>query len=186
MPGNANEEGETAMRLFIAIPVPPDIRRAAADTAIRLKKRGAQGRFVPEANYHITLHFIGESDALLDAADAIHEAARDAKPFLLRLTDYGAFPSGSGSTGYLGISDETGELRRLYETLEDALWDRGFMKNRARLTPHITLGRNIRGVEGFTCPRREAFTANSIVLFESRSERGGMRYEPVHRERIES
>ena len=36
------------MRLFIAIALPPDIRRAAADTAIRLRKYGAEGRFVPQ------------------------------------------------------------------------------------------------------------------------------------------
>lgn len=173
------------MRLFIAIPLPPDVRRAVADTAIRLKKRGGAGRFVPEENYHITLHFIGESSALAEAVEAIRTAARDARPFLLRLTDYGAFASGGGRTGYVGVSDETGELSRLYETLEQALWDRGFVKNRARLLPHVTIGRNITGDEDFRCPRREAFTTNSIVLYESESLRGGMRYTPVHRQRIE-
>lgn len=173
------------MRLFIAIPVPPDIRRAVNDTAKKLRAYGGDGRFVPSENYHITLHFIGETNALHDAADAIRESARDARPFLLRLTDYGGFSSGGGRTGYVGVADETGELARLYETLEGALWDRGFSRNRSRLVPHITIGRNITGDADFTCPRREAFTANSIVLYESRSVRGGMEYIPVHKERIE-
>lgn len=172
------------MRLFIAVPVPPDIRRAAADTAEKLRAYGAKGRFVPDENYHVTLHFIGESNDLMEAAEAMHEAAHDARPFLLRLTDYGAFASGTVRTGYVGVSDETGELARLYEMLEDALWDRGFTRNRTRLVPHITLGRNITDDADFSCPRREAFTANSLVLYESRAVRGGMEYVPVHRERI--
>ncbi|MDO4493658.1 MAG: RNA 2',3'-cyclic phosphodiesterase [Clostridia bacterium] len=173
------------MRLFIAVPVPPDIRRAAADTDRKLRAYGATGRFVPGGNYHITMHYIGESNDLVEAAEAMHEAAHDARPFLLRLTDYGTFSSGTGRTGYIGVSDETGELARLYEVLEDALWDRGFTRNRTRLVPHITLGRNISGDEGFSCPRREAFTANALVLYESRAVRGGIEYVPVHKERIE-
>ena len=172
------------MRLFIAIPVPPDIRRAASDTAQKLRASGATGRFVPEENYHITLHFIGESDDLVDIVDAIRDSVRGVRPFLLRLTEYGAFSSGSVRTGYVGVSDETGELNALYETLEDALWDRGFSRNRQRLVPHITLGRNIEGDEVFSIVRREAFTANMLVLYESRTEKGVMRYIPVHKEKI--
>lgn len=173
------------MRLFIAVPVPTDIRRAVAERKERLKAAGGSGRFVIEENYHITLHFIGESDDLMGAAEAMREAVYDARPFLLRLTDYGFFPTGSGNTGYIGVSDETGELSALYETLEDALWDRGFSKNRSRLVPHITIGRNITGDGAFSCPGKEAFTANSIVLYESRIGKRGPEYLPVHKERIE-
>ena len=170
------------MRLFIAIPVPPDIRRAVADTSTRLQKRGATGRFVPEKNYHVTMHFIGESDALADITSAMQNAVKDVHPFLLRLDDYGHFASGNGHTGYMNVQDPTGELKQMYETLEQSLWDAGFSKNRSHLTPHITIGRNIEHDEGFTCPRREAFTADSLVLFESRFEKYGMEYIPVHKE----
>ena len=170
------------MRLFIAIPIPPDIRRAVSETSIRLQKAGASGRFVPQSNYHVTLHFIGESDKLSDATDAILEATKDAKPFLLRLGDYGAFRSGTGNTGFVRVFDETGSLQSLYETLEQALWDRGFSKNRSRLIPHITIGRNITGDESFSFPHREAFQADSIILYESRNVKGTMQYTPVHKE----
>ena len=170
------------MRLFIAIPLPPDIRRAVTDSCIRLQKFGATGRFVPENNYHITMHFIGESDALSDIVDSVSESARDARPFLLRLSDYGVFSSKSGNTGYISVLDETGELKQLYESLEQALWDHGFSKNHSRLIPHITVGRNITGDEGFSFSRKEAFTANSIVLYESKNYNGRMQYTPVYKE----
>lgn len=170
------------MRLFIAIPVPPDIRRAVRDVSVRLQKKGAEGRFVPERNYHVTMHFIGESNALSDIADAMREAARDARPFLLRLKDYGSFESKNGSTGFVRVEAESDELRSLYETLEQSLWDRGFSKNHAVLVPHITIGRSIKGDAGFTCPRNEAFTADSMILYESKNVRGTMEYTPVHKE----
>jgi len=170
------------MRLFIAIAVPPDIRRAAADTAERLKAFGAKGRFVPSDNYHITVRYIGETDALSDVAEAMQLAACDCRPFLLRLTDYGAFSGKGSSTGFVRVSGDTDELVRLYETLEAALWERGFDRGQNRLLPHITLGRSITGDAGFTCPRNEAFTATGITLFESRTVKKNIVYTPIHKE----
>jgi 2'-5' RNA ligase len=171
------------MRLFIAIPLPPDILREASRARVALEQFGAHGRFVPRENYHITLHFLGETDALADATDALRDAVRDIRPFVLRLKDYGSFKTDGSHTSFLQVSCDNDELNRLYESLESALWERGFSKNRGRLTPHITLGRKVEGDEGFILPpQKAAFTANTVVLFESRSERGQMIYTPVHRE----
>lgn len=173
------------MRLFIAVPLPTDVSRAAARAQTALIEHGAEGRFVPRENFHITLHFIGESGALADAADAMHAAVCDIRPFVLRLGGYGAFGGRgeSGRTGILQVGCDGEELKRLYESLESELWERGFSKNRSTLSPHITLGRNITGDEGFVCPDLfSAFTVNRITLFESVNERGNMRYTPLHSE----
>jgi len=173
------------MRLFIAIPLPPDITRALSAARVALEAHGAAGKFVPRENYHITLHFLGETDALKDITDAMHEAVRDIRPFVLRLREYGSFKTDGSHTGFVCVSCDSEELNRLYETLESALWERGFSKNRGRLTPHITLGRKIEGDDGFVLPpQKAAFTASSLVLYESTSERGQMVYTPVHRERL--
>jgi 2'-5' RNA ligase len=63
------------MRLFIAIPLPPDVMRAAASARVALESYGAKGRLVPRENYHITL--LSGDDRLAEAADAIREAVRD-------------------------------------------------------------------------------------------------------------
>jgi 2'-5' RNA ligase len=173
------------MRLFIAIPLPPDITRALSAARVALEAQGATGRFVPRENYHITLHFLGETDALKDITDAMRQAVRDIKPFVLRLREYGSFKSDGSHTGFVNVICDGEELNRLYESLESALWERGFSKNRGRLTPHVTLGRKIEGDESFVMPpQKAAFTANMVVLYESRSERGQMVYTPVHREML--
>ena len=179
------ERNPGPMRLFIAIPLPPDILRAVSAARAALEAHGASGRFVPRENYHITLHFLGETDALKDVADAMREAVRDIRPFVLRLRDYGSFQADRSHTGFLDVSCDGGELDKLYESLESALWERGFARNRGRLTPHITLGRRIEGDERFVLPpQKAAFTANAVVLYESRSVRGQMQYTPLHREML--
>ena len=173
------------MRLFLAIPLPPDILRAVSAARTQLEKFGARGRLVSRENYHITLHFLGETDALADAADALREAVRDIRPFVLRLGEYGSFKTDGSHTGFINVSCDSDELNRLYESLESALWERGFSKNRGRLTPHITLGRRIEGDEEFALPpQKAAFTANTVVLYESHSERGQMVYTLVHKESL--
>lgn len=173
------------MRLFIGIPLPPDIRRAVWGAKTLLEAHGAKGRFVPAENYHVTLHFIGETDALGDAADALRSAARDIRPFVLRLGGYGAFGGEGAHTGYVSVSCDGAELQRLYESLSYALRERGLVKGHEKFVPHITLGRAIAGDAGFILEQRPAaFTANEVVLFESERIGGGMRYTPVHRERF--
>jgi 2'-5' RNA ligase len=173
------------MRLFIAIPLPPDILRALSSARAALEAHGATGRFVPRENYHITLHFLGETDALLDITDAMRQAVRDIKPFVLRLREYGSFKTDGSHTGFVGVTCDNEELNRLYESLESALWERGFSKNRGRLTPHVTLGRKMEGDEDFVMPpQKAAFTANMLVLYESKSVRGQMVYTQVHREML--
>ncbi|MEA4870426.1 MAG: RNA 2',3'-cyclic phosphodiesterase [Christensenella sp.] len=174
------------MRLFIAIPLPPDILRAVSAARAALEAHGASGKLVPQENYHITLHFLGETDALKDITDAMREAIRDIRPFVLRLKEYGSFKTDGSHTGFIDVSCDSEELNNLYESLESALWERGFSRNRGRLTPHITLGRKIEGDEGFTLPpQKAAFTANTVVLYESRSVKGQMVYSVLHREMLQ-
>ena len=173
------------MRLFFAIPLPPDVMRAVSSARVALESYGAKGRLVPRENYHITLHFLGETDQLAETADAIRDAVRDIRPFVLRLKEYGSFKSEGSHTGCVSVTCDNEELNRLYESLESALWERGFSKNRGRLTPHITLGRGMDGDEGFVLPpQKAAFTANTVSLYESRSERGSLQYVVLHSERL--
>ena len=179
------ERTQSNMRLFIAIPLPPDIIRAVSAARVALEAHGASGRLVPRENYHITLHFLGETDALKDITDAMHEAVRDIRPFVLRLKEYSSFKTDGSHTGFVNVSCDSDELNRLYESLESALWEHGFSRNRGRLTPHITLGRKMEGDEGFVLPpQKAAFTANSVILYDSRLVRGQMVYTPVHRESL--
>ena len=171
------------MRLFIAVPLPKDVQRAVSTAEAGLQSISTAGRFVPAGNFHITLRFLGESNALADIASAMHEAVKDARPFLLRLGTLGSFTHGGARTSYLSVTGELDELNRIHETLEAALYEYGFAGGKVRFTQHITLARAVEhGDLTKVAIPNAAFTVRSIVLYESTNENGRMVYTPVHTE----
>ncbi len=177
------------MRLFIAIEIPNEMRRELTSILKTTRERSCGGRFVPAENFHITLHFIGESDDLLGAVDAMREACRDIRPFELKLGSYGFFEKSSrvAKTALVEVSGDLDELNVLHETLESALADKGFSRDYKRFKPHITLGRNVEQDELVTeelraVPLTASMLVTGITLFESTRVKGRMVYTPLHRE----
>ena len=171
------------MRLFIAVPLPKDVQRAVFTAQEGLRVSSTAGRFVPAGNHHITLRFLGETNALADIAAAMREAVKDARPFVLRLGALGSFTHGGARTSYLSVTGDLDELNRIHETLESALFEYGFAGGKVRFSPHITLARAVEhgDLSRIHIPNA-AFTVRSIVLFESTNENGRMVYTPVHTE----
>ena len=171
------------MRLFIAVPLPKDVQRAVFTAQEGLRVSSTAGRFVPAGNHHITLRVRGESNALADIAAAMHEAVKDARPFVLRLGALGSFTHGGARTSYLSVAGDLDELNRIHEMLESALFEYGFAGGKVRFSPHITLARAVEhgDLSRIHIPNA-AFTVRSIVLFESTNENGRMVYTPVHTE----
>lgn len=172
------------MRLFIAVPLPKDVQRAVFAAGEELKALSTAGRFVPFGNHHVTLRFLGETGSLADVAAAMHEAVRDARPFVLRLGGLGSFTHGGARTSYLSVTGDLEELNRVHETLESALFEYGFAGGKVRFTPHITLARAVETTCDPSAVRvpNTAFPVRSIVLYESTNENGRMVYTPVHTE----
>lgn len=55
------------MRLFIAIDLPRSFKAEVTRIQKELKQLSCGGRFVPANNFHITLHFIGETPRIFRA-----------------------------------------------------------------------------------------------------------------------
>ncbi len=176
------------MRLFIAIELNNEMRAELASISKALRERSCGGRFVPNENFHITMHFIGESNDLAGAVEAVRTACRGIRPFRLSLGRYGFFEkSGSGKTSIVEVGGDLGELGILHETLESALADRGFSREFKRFRPHVTLGRNVDHDELVTqelkqIPLSASTLVTGLTLFESARVKGNMVYTPLHRE----
>ena len=178
------------MRLFIAIELTADMKRALAGISKALRERATGGRFVPIENMHVTLHFIGESNDLGAITAAMREACRGIRPFTLELGGYGYFEktaSGSHRVSLVTVRGDLAELGVLRDTLESALADKGFPSDHKRFSPHITLGRNVGHDElaAFELENMELGckeTVTGITLFESVKQNGKPVYVPLHRE----
>lgn len=172
------------MRLFIGITLPDNVRRELVRIARALKEGGSIGRYVPEGNHHITLQFLGETDALASAADAMRQAVRSIRPFSLHLSGLDRFDRG---IAIALIAGETDELNALHESLASALSDRGFARDYKRFSPHITLARAFEAgvpdaLQSNNLKPDASFQVNALHLFESRRVGSEMRYFSLHKE----
>ena len=77
------------MRLFVAIQLSDEMKKAVTGTLHTMKQKGIRGNYVPLQHLHITLAFIGE----MKDPDAVKEALSgiSIKPFRLSFSDMGTF-----------------------------------------------------------------------------------------------
>lgn len=172
------------MRLFYAVLLSPATIDDLEEVQTDLRTSGVRGRFIPRDNLHLTLHFLGETDAgeLCRLTDRLDEVARTFCPEPLKLTRTGFFRQGRRDLLYVGADDSSGSLSEAARLLRD---DAG-KEDRHRFKPHITLVRNATvpgdlrrtlGSRSFTFPARPV---QALALMESRPGRGGVIYIPLH------
>lgn len=178
------------MRLFIAIEIPKNVRNEAVRMQTELKNLSLEGRFVPVQNMHITLSFLGETDNLPGAVEAMKRAVEGIGPFTLHLGSYSSFiHNNDARTSHITVKGQLNKLENLSESLNAALYDEGFKTSKKRYVPHITLGRSVvhdeiaeSTLKALTPPLNASMSVNSIVLFESTRQGKAMVYTPLHRE----
>lgn len=125
------------MRLFIAIELPPHI--SSALSGIQAGVPGA--RWTPEANMHLTMRFLGETDGG-QAEDLAYELQRVDRPsFEIELDGAGQFSRGPGVKAlWMGLRPEA-PLIELHGDIERAVRKSGFAAEGRVFKPHITLAR---------------------------------------------
>lgn len=125
-------------RLFVAIQLSEDMKKAVTASLHDMKKLGVKGSYVPTANLHLTLAFIGETKEVEAAKAAV--AGISIKPFRLTLSELGTF----GDLLYVGVKGNqglTGAARAVREALDAA----GLPCDDKKFVPHITLIRKAAG-----------------------------------------
>jgi 2'-5' RNA ligase len=170
------------VRAFVAIPLPGSLREELAAYAVAAV-RGLDGRAVPAANLHVTVHFLGSvRDA--DAArlgDALRAACADIPPFAMRVASAAFAPAGRPRMLWARL-EAPGELAAVAHAVSAAAAP--FAPDaRAPRTgkPHVTLARLRRPPRrGTELPPLAAAGAevavDAVALVRSELGRGGSRY----------
>ncbi len=132
-----------ALRCFIAVRIPQQVKKALSEAIDALKKSGADVKWVPEENIHITLKFLGSTDE--SVVDEIRESllgrAASYPPFSVRIAGTGYFPAGRRPRViWVGIED-SGPLLALQKDVEKAVAVFGFAEEDRPFSPHLTIGR---------------------------------------------
>lgn len=169
------------MRLFIAINFQDFIKSEIAKARDALKKSAIKGRFSGNENLHLTLVFLGEYD--IKHMETIKAIMNDIKfsPLSLRIEKIEFFKRFGGDVYYVRLK-ENEQLLALQAELSNRLIEEGFILEKRKYTPHITLGREIQMPENFIIPKLEAieFLVQGIELMESEHLNGKLVYTPVY------
>ena len=152
-------------RLFFALWPENDVRQAiVTQTSPYLNKN--KGRIIPEANLHITLHFIGSVDEVV--AGCLHTAASavKAEPFQLELDTFGYYSR--AKIAWLGMTHIPDSILRLNEALGERLSDCGYQPDSRKFSPHVSLMRKCRQpVSALHGEVSIPWTVDRFVLLES-------------------
>jgi len=139
------------MRLFLSVKLPPALHCAAEALQARLMPAIDDVKWAAPGQLHITLYFLGETQAgRLPALQAVLRGLEALPPLKLALCGAGAFPSsGRPQVLWCGVRDISGGLSVLYRRLGGLLREAGFsLEDSAPFQPHITLGRVKKSSQG--------------------------------------
>jgi 2'-5' RNA ligase len=128
------------MRVFIAIEIPNEIRKALGDVQRALRPLTSNAKWVAPESIHITLKFVGETPEkrLEDIDTAL--TGLSWKPFTITVHGVGFFP-GTRSPRVFWAGMEAPTMEGLSEQLDTRMERLGFEKEKRAFRPHITLAR---------------------------------------------
>lgn len=167
-------------RVFLAAPLPPEIRFALAE---RIATMPIPGKVGPAENWHITLRFLDTVDRVtyerfLAGMDPVAETSFD-----VRLDGFGAFPKARKATVFwAGIGAGSAELSLINEQAEEAALGAGLSPEERPFHPHVTLSRIRPPVDVRHIVDEElafSWRCQTLVMYRSHLGRGPARYEPL-------
>jgi RNA 2',3'-cyclic 3'-phosphodiesterase len=134
------------LRLFIALPVPADVRSEIGRAQGQLRRCSPPGaiRWTRPEQFHLTLKFLGDMpSAQLDAlGKSVAEACAGFPPIQLAANGIGVFPNAQKPRViWAGADDDGGQLAELHRRIHAAILPFAPADSSERFSGHITLGR---------------------------------------------
>lgn len=133
-----------AIRVFIAIEIDSEIKDKISEYLSKLKRTGADVKWVSPENIHLTVKFIGhiENEALIDLNKVINDAVSGIEPFSISIGNIGAFPNlNKPRVVFACVQEQGNSLFNIYERLDKGVESLGIKKESKKYVGHITLGR---------------------------------------------
>lgn len=176
------------MRVYIAIDFEDTIKNYFDRITSYMKSHCIEGSFTRKNNFHLTIRFIGEVDAIqiTKIKEVIDMAALKVSPFELSVGNLGIFKRKKTNILWLGIEENAAiselhkELSNLLKEFKIPFYDKLFM-------PHITLGRRVsfqeapEDLNSLIQFERIAIPVKAISLMASKEEDGKLNGVPIYR-----
>lgn len=170
-------------RLFLAVPVPDDVRAAVVAAIAPLRAGGADISWAHADTLHVTMRFLGDTDEA--AIPALISALRVPGPAPeLTVGGGGGFPSTrSPRVLWVGVQGDLAPVAAAVDAAVQAVL--GMAPERRAFHAHLTVGRVRRGHAAREAAALEAlgelgrFVAPALVLFQSELRPEGARHSVI-------
>ncbi|WP_201319189.1 RNA 2',3'-cyclic phosphodiesterase [Paenibacillus sp. EPM92] len=153
-------------RLFVAIPIPPDIRSALKQEMESMRMLYRFHKWVHPDDLHITLKFLGAAspEARRQMVQGLSDLTGSLGSFTLRLEGWGTFGR-PASPGILweGVGGDLDRLSLLQAAVEQAASQSGFEREEHPYRPHLTVARKYSGASPFQLDQWTAHLKNQDV-----------------------
>ncbi len=135
----------SALRLFIAVELPANVRQRLADVADELRGMGLERlRWARPENIHITLKFLGETPAERQPQieDALRAAAEGVAPHELTLGELGKFGGRQNPRVlWVDVRGDVDALKTLQKRVDTRMASLDFPADERPFAAHLTLAR---------------------------------------------
>lgn len=133
-----------ALRCFVAADVASKVVKNLNREIGFLQLAGADVRWVPPQNMHVTVRFIGDvrDQEVPDVIRAVGKACEGIPPCRPLVRGISTFPPNKPPRVVVaGVEDDVQSLKDLFNALQASLAEIGFRPEKKGLRPHVTLGR---------------------------------------------
>jgi RNA 2',3'-cyclic 3'-phosphodiesterase len=174
------------VRLFAGIALSREVKQAVVSFVDGLRAESPRLRWSDPEQWHITLHFLGETDEAHYGCVMERLQTVSAQAVEIKLGSPDFFER--AKIFHIAVQ-VTETLRHLHREAGEALSHCGFQPEARPYAPHITLARNKGGapssdfkllrqaVQKAPPPNLPAFTAHEFLLYQSFTESSGSRHE---------
>jgi 2'-5' RNA ligase len=179
-------EEPKSQQLFFAVnlQVTPARRVADAMTKLRAQSKAVKISWVPAANLHVTLKYLGwaKPEILPALREAMGRVVAGRKGFEIATRGWGGFPDlQSPRVLFAAVTDPSGGLLQLAQAVDVETTRLGFAGEKRAYHPHVTIGR-VKDPAGWNPellagePSFGSSQIREIVLYESRVKSSGSEY----------
>ncbi len=173
-----------ALRLFVAIAVPPEILEILIDIQNRFKNLDLDAKWVKPENIHLTLKFLGKTSKVSQIKQGLAKAVSNELEFTLSLGGIKVFPDIKRPRVLgVGLHSPCEPLARLHKEVEGNLVPLGFPPESRPFSPHGTLARiksgknkNLLAQQLNSIGHIASFKIKSVRLYQSRLTPEGATY----------
>ena len=131
------------LRCFISLELPEELKKNIYGYIEKLKAAGADVKWIPPENLHLTLKFLGDTteELLKSINERLISLSKSHDRFSLQISGAGVFPNIKyPRVIWLGVRDSE-EIIKLQHDIDESMAGLGFEKDDKQFTPHLTVGR---------------------------------------------